>query len=87
MRIIRLASVQIPILSSPFSVNNGVRLGEVLPTVLFSVYIDKLLQHLQKLGVGCHWEGMFVDGLFMQMLLMRSEGCFKSVWILLLRKT
>ena len=28
-----------------------------------TVYIDELLQHLQKLGVGCHWEGMFVGGL------------------------
>ena len=28
-----------------------------------TVYIDELLQRLQKLGVGCHWEGMFVGGL------------------------
>ena len=31
--------------------------------ILFTVYIDELLQRLQKLGVGCHWEGMFVGGL------------------------
>ena len=42
---------------------HGVRQGGVLSPILFTVYIDELLQHLQKLGVGCHWEGMFVGGL------------------------
>ena len=42
---------------------NGVQQGRVLSPILFTVYIDELLQHLQKLGVGCHWEGMFVGGL------------------------
>ena len=51
------------ILSSPFSVSNGVWQGGVLSPVLFSVYIDELLQRLQTLGVGCHWEGMFVGSL------------------------
>ena len=50
------------ILSSPFTVMNGVRQGGVLSPILFTVYIDELLWHLQKLGVGCHWEGMFVGG-------------------------
>ena len=47
------------ILASPFSVTNRVRQGGVLSPTLFTVYIDELLR-LQKLGVGCHWEGMFV---------------------------
>ena len=47
------------ILSSPFPVTIGVRQGGVLSPILFTVYIDELLQHLQKLGVGCHCEGMF----------------------------
>ena len=34
--------------------------GGVLSPILFMVYIDELLQHLQNLGVGCHWEGLFV---------------------------
>ena len=38
----------------------GVRQGGVLSPILFTVYIDELLQHLQKLGVGCQWQGMFV---------------------------
>ena len=51
------------IYTSPFSVTNGVWHGGVLSPILFTVYIDELLQRLQKLGVGCHWEGMFVGGL------------------------
>ena len=47
------------ILSSPFPVTIGVGQGGVLSPILFTVYIDELLQGLQKLGVGCHWEGMF----------------------------
>ena len=47
------------ILSSPFPVTIGVRQGGVLSPILFTVYIDELLQGLQKLGVGCHCEGMF----------------------------
>ena len=48
------------ILSSPSPVSNGVRQGGVLSPILFSVYIDELLQCLQNLGVGCHWEGLLV---------------------------
>ena len=48
------------ILSSPFPVSNGVRQGGVLSPILFTVYIDELLQRLQNLGVGCHWDGLFV---------------------------
>ena len=33
------------------------------PQYCFTVYIDELLQSFQKLGVGCHREGMFVVGL------------------------
>ena len=46
------------ILSSPFPVTIGVGQGGVLSPILFTVYIDEL-QGLQKLGVGCHCEGMF----------------------------
>ena len=41
---------------------NRVRQGGVLSLILFTVYIDELL-HLQKLGVGCHWEVMLMHGL------------------------
>ena len=38
---------------------NGVRQGGILSPILFTVYIDELLQRLSKLGVGCHWRGLF----------------------------
>ena len=45
--------------SSPFHVSNGVRQGGVLSPVLFSVYLDGLLQKLADSGVGCHWGHLF----------------------------
>ena len=42
---------------------DGVRQGGVLSPIVFTVYIDELVQRLQKLGMGCHWEGTFVGGL------------------------
>ena len=49
--------------SDPFSVSNGVRQGSVLSPVLFSVYLDELLEMLGNSGVGCHWGGSFVGAL------------------------
>ena len=46
-------------LSSPFHVSNGVRQGGVLSPVLFSVYLDGLLEKLADSGVGCHWGHLF----------------------------
>ena len=46
-------------LSDPFHVSNGVRQGCVLSPVLFSVYLDGLLQKLADSGVGCHWGNLF----------------------------
>ena len=45
--------------SSTFSVANDVRQGGILSPILFTVYIDELLQWLANIGVGCHWKGMF----------------------------
>ena len=28
--------------------------------ILFTVYIDELMQQVLSLGVGCHWKGLFV---------------------------
>ena len=41
------------------SVANGMRQGGILSPILFTVYIDELLQRLTNIGVGCHWKGMF----------------------------
>ena len=38
--------------SSTFSVGNGVKQGGVLSTVLFSVYLDGLIDQLRKQGLG-----------------------------------
>ena len=40
--------------SQPFSVSNGVKQGGVLSPVLFTIYMDVLLQRLKDSGVGCY---------------------------------
>ena len=39
--------------SDSFKVTNGVRQGGILSPLLFGVYIDELLDRLQKSGIGC----------------------------------
>ena len=34
--------------------------GVLSPAVLFTLYIDSLLNDLKDLGVGCHWDGTYV---------------------------
>ena len=48
--------------SSTFSVGSGVKQGGVLSPVLFTVYLDGLIDELRKNGLGCHFNGHFVDG-------------------------
>ena len=40
--------------SDEFSANNGVRQGGVLSPVLFTLYIDVLLNRLEQSGLGCY---------------------------------
>ena len=40
--------------SKSFSAANGVKQGGVLSPLLFSVYIDELLNRLKSAGIGCH---------------------------------
>ena len=47
--------------SSTFSVSNSVKQGGVLSPVLFTVYLDGLIDQLRKKGLGCHFNGHF-DG-------------------------
>ena len=46
--------------SSTFSVGNDVKQGGVLSPVLFTVYIDGLIDQLRKKGLGCHFNDHFV---------------------------
>ena len=46
--------------SPTFSVGNGVKRGGVLSPVLFTVYLDGLIDQLKKKGLGCHFNGHFV---------------------------
>ena len=50
-------------LSTSFCVSNGVRQGSVLSPVLFSVYIDNLLDSLEESSVGCYWGHQFAGAL------------------------
>ena len=49
--------------SDSINVSNGVRQGGVLSPVLFTIYMDILLNKLKECGVGCYWDGLFVGAL------------------------
>ena len=49
--------------SHSFNVSNGVRQGSVLSPVLFSVYLDGLLEELARSGVGCHCGCLFAGAI------------------------
>ena len=46
--------------SKSFGVSNGVRQGGVLSPLLFSVYMDGLIEDLSESDVGCYWGHHFV---------------------------
>ncbi len=41
-------------MSEAFAVSDGVKQGGVLSPVLFTVYVDELLQRLKACGMGCY---------------------------------
>ena len=47
-------------LSPVFSSTNGVKQGGVLSPILFSIYIDELLDRLRQSGYGCHIGNIFL---------------------------
>ena len=46
--------------SLEFRVTNGVRQGGVISAILFSVYINELIEELRKSNLGCHIDGVFL---------------------------
>ena len=51
--------------SHSFNASNGVRQGSVLSPVLFSVYLDGLLEELARSGVGCHCGCLFAGAIYL----------------------
>ena len=49
--------------SEYFKVINGVRQGGVLSPILFTIYLDSLLECLQASGRGCYWDNHFAGAL------------------------
>ena len=49
--------------SEYFQVSNGVRQGGVLSPILFTIYMDSLLESLSACGRGCYWKDNFSGAL------------------------
>ena len=50
-------------ITNSFSVSNGVKQGGVLSPILFSVYMDELLQRFKNSKIGCHIGHIYVGAL------------------------
>ena len=50
-------------LSDSFQAQNGVKQGGVLSPILFTIYLDTLLEQLRQSGVGCHIGNVFTGAL------------------------
>lgn len=49
--------------STHFDIKNGVKQGGVLSPILFAMYMDILLERLQRSGYGCHIGNVFVGAI------------------------
>ena len=46
--------------STGFPVSNGVRQGSISSAILFIIYIDKLIDKIKQMKIGCHIDSVFV---------------------------
>ena len=50
------------VMSSHFSISNGVKQGDVLNPILLTIYIDNLIMKLKKLNIGCRIVTILLGG-------------------------
>ena len=55
-------------ISHEYAVSNGVKQSGVMSPLLFTLYIQDLIECLDRKGLGCHMSNHFLDVLFMQMI-------------------
>ena len=70
-------------LSVPFNVSNGIRQGGVLSPILFTVYLDDLLNKLSDSGVGCYWDHLFAGAVYYADDIVLLAPCSSALRILL----
>ena len=70
-------------LSRSFPVSNVVRQGSVLSHVLFSVYLDSLLDRLADSSVGCYWGHQIAGALCYADDVVRSAPTASALWQML----
>ena len=66
-------------LSDVFRIKSGVRQGGLASAFLFTVYVDDLLQELNNLDLGCHFDEMWLGALMYADDLILISGSIKKL--------